>query len=186
MFMDGIIQDKSKPKVVHEGEFLRFIRKGRWEYVERNNCSAIVIIAALTEDNHVVFVEQYRPPVDKMVIEFPAGLVNDRKGKKKESNLSAAKRELLEEAGYKALKWTEILEGPVSSGSSADLVTLFLASDAQKVSEGGGDETESIVVHLVPLSNVDQWLLKMQDKGCLVEPKIYTGLYFLKTYNRVS
>lgn len=178
--------NKAKQEIIHEGKFLRFMRKGGWEYVQRNNCSAIVIIAALTEDNHVVFVEQYRPPVDKMVIEFPAGLVNDLGRKRKESNLSAAKRELLEETGYQAKKLVKILEGPTSSGSSADIITMFLANNARKIAEGGGDNSESITVHLVPIADVDQWLVKMRGKGRLVEPKIYTGLYFLKTYNEVS
>ena len=179
--MRAQVNNKAKQKVLHEGKFLRFVRKGDWEYVQRNNCSAIVIIVAMTEDDHVVFVEQYRPPVDKIVIEFPAGLVNDLGEKSKESNLTAAKRELLEETGYQATKMVKILEGPVSSGSNADLITMFLAKDVKKVSEGGGDDFESIIVHSVPLGNVDQWLTKMERKGYLVEPKIYTGLYFLRS-----
>ena len=71
------MNSKAKQEIIYEGKFLRFIRMGGWEYVQRNNCSAIVIIMALTEDDHVIFVEQYRPPVDKIVIEFPAGLVDD-------------------------------------------------------------------------------------------------------------
>jgi len=178
--------NKTKQEIMHEGKFLRFVRKGGWEYVQRNNCSAIVIIVALTEDNHVIFVEQYRLPVDKMVIEFPAGLVNDQGKKRKESNLTAAKRELLEETGYQAKKLVEILEGPTSSGCSADMVTMFLAHNVRKITDGGGDNTEAITIHLVPIADVDQWLDKMKRKGYLVEPKIYTGLYFLKTYNKVS
>ena len=175
-----------KQKILYEGKFLRFCKKGQWEYMQRNNCSAIVIIAAMTEDDRVIFVEQYRPPVNKIVIEFPAGLVNDHGTKKKESILSAAKRELLEEAGYRAKKWDKVVEGPVSSGSSADLVTLYVAHNAQKIAKGGGDDMESIIVHAVSIEDVDQWLVQMKRKGYLIEPKIYTGLYFLKTYNRVS
>lgn len=174
---------KAKRKIIHEGQFLRFVCKGDWEYVERNNCSAIVIIVAMTEDDHVIFVEQYRPPVGKKAIEFPAGLVNDRGHKKKESILSAAKRELLEETGYQAGRMVKILEGPVSSGSSADMVTIVQAKNVRKVSGGGGDEFESIIVHAVPLDDTDQWLTKMRRKGYLIEPKIYTGLYFLLKQN---
>ena len=184
--MRALINKKFKQKIIHDGKFLRLCRKGQWEFVQRNNCSGIVIIAAITEDDRILFVEQYRPPVGKEVIEFPAGLANDHGKKRKESALSAAKRELLEETGYRAKKWVKILEGPVSSGSSSDLVTLFLAYNAQKVAVGGGDDLESIIVHAVSIKNVDQWLAKMKRKGCLIEPKIYTGLYFLKTYNRVS
>ena len=179
--MRAQVNNNAEPKILHEGKFLRFVRKGEWEYVQRNNCSAVVIIVAMTEDEHVLFVEQYRPPVGKVVIEFPAGLVNDLKHKKGESILSAAKRELLEETGYKAKKLVKILEGPTSSGSSADIITMFQANDVKKIAEGGGDDFESITVHAIPVANVDQWLAKMKRKGCLIEPKIYTGLYFLRS-----
>lgn len=181
--MRAQISKTAKRKIVHEGKFLRFVSMGEWEYVQRNNCSAIVIIVAMTDEERVIFVEQYRPPVGKKVIEFPAGLVNDRKSRKKESLLSAAKRELLEETGYKAGRIVKLLEGPVSSGSSSDIVTMVQAKNVRKVAQGGGDEFESIVVHEVPLNEVDQWLAKMRRKGFLIEPKIYTGLYFLKTLN---
>lgn len=170
--------------VIYEGKFLRFCRKGEWEYVQRNNCSGIVIIVAMTRDRHVILVEQYRPPVGRKAIEFPAGLVNDRGHTTKESILSAARRELLEETGYKAKRMVKLLEGPVSSGSSADMVTMVQAKDVQKISRGGGDEFESIIVHEVPLEEMDRWLNKMKRRGYLVEPKVYTGLYFLKTYNK--
>lgn len=175
---------KAKKEIIHNGKFLRFIRKGEWEYVERNNCSAIVIIVAMTKKRHVLFVEQYRPPVGRKAIEFPAGLVNDRGSKRRESIYSAAKRELLEETGYQAGSMVKLLEGPVSSGSSSDMVIMVQARNVRKVSQGGGDEFETIIVHEVPLDETDRWLLKMRRKGYLVEPKIYTGLYFLKTYNK--
>ena len=177
---------KDKKTIIHEGKFLRFVQKGDWEFVQRNNCSAVVIIVPMTNDDEVVFVEQYRPPVDKRVIEFPAGLVNDLPNIKQESVVAAAKRELLEETGYQANKLIKVLEGPTSSGTSADLITIFQANNVIKVADGGGDDFESITVHTVPLVDVDTWLAKMKRKGCLIEPKIYTGLYFLKTYNRAS
>ena len=83
--MRARVKKGAKKKVIHEGEFLRFVRSGEWEYFERNNCSAIVIIVAMTKQKRVLFVKQFRPPVGKKVIELPAGLVNDRGLKKKES-----------------------------------------------------------------------------------------------------
>jgi len=171
----------TKKVIVHEGKFLRFVRRGDWEYTERSNCSAVVIIVAMTDDRKVLFVEQYRPPVQGKAIEFPAGLVNDSAVKRRESLLTAARRELLEETGYAAGKMTKLLEGPSSSGSSADMVTIVHATDLRKVGEGGGDDFESIVVHEVPLDDADRWLAKMRKKKYLIEPKIYAGLYFLKT-----
>ena len=174
----------AKRIILKEGKFMRLVKKGKWEFAERNNCSGIVIIVAITDEKKVIFVEQYRPPVDKRVIEFPAGLVNDECYPKIESVAAAAKRELLEETGYQAQKIIQLLEGPVSSGSSGDLVTMVLAKGLRKVSAGGGvDHDESIIVHEINLKNVDSWLRKMEGKGYLVEPKIYTGLYFLNNYN---
>lgn len=182
--MRAKINKKVKKQIVYNGKFLQLIRKGEWEYAQRNNCSAIVIIVALTDEKRVLFVEQYRPPVGRKAIEFPAGLVNDGKSKRKESVLTAAKRELLEETGYKAGKIIKLLDGPVSSGSSADMVTMVHAQNLKKVGCGGGDELESIIVHEVSLNETDRWLEKMRRKGFLIEPKIYTGLYFLKRKNQ--
>jgi len=174
---------KATKKIVHQGRFLRFVKRGSWEFVERHNCTAIVIIVAVTDDQKVVFTEQFRPPVFKNVIEFPAGLVNDSASAKEETINQAAKRELLEETGYKAKKIVELLVGPTSSGSSADLVTMVRAVGIQKVAQGGGDADEAITVHEVDLKNVDVWLDKMKRKGYLIEPKIYAGLYMLNKYN---
>ena len=176
----------TKHRVIHEGRFLKFLKAGDWEYVRRHNCTGIVIIVPVTDDGCLLFVEQYRPPVRKNVIEFPAGLVNDRGDTKKESVLTAAKRELLEETGYKASQIKRILKGPVSGGSSADLVEMFVASGLKKVHDGGGDEFEHIQVHKVRIKFAQTWLLKMQNKGRLIEPKIYAGLYFVNSYNNKS
>lgn len=179
-----VVDKKAKKEIKYRGNFLRFIKQGRWEYVERTNCSSIVIVLPVTDEKRVLFVEQYRLPVKGKVIEFPAGLVNDLEAKKPETIVTAAKRELLEETGYQAGRMTKLLDGPSSSGSTSDFVTVFYAHDLKKVSKGGGDETESIIVHEVPLEEVDQWLDKMRRKKFLIEPKIYAGLYFLNAYNK--
>ncbi|OGX42854.1 MAG: hypothetical protein A3G91_00765 [Omnitrophica WOR_2 bacterium RIFCSPLOWO2_12_FULL_50_9] len=170
----------AKKIVMKEGRFLRLLRKGGREYVERNNCRGIIIIVAMTRDQKVLLVEQYRPPVGKRVIEFPAGLISDRHTLKGESFVMAARRELLEETGYKAERIMPLLKGPVSSGLSADRVTVVRAYGLTKVATGGWDKLESIIVHEVALPRVDRWLRMMTERGVLIEPKVYTGLYFLK------
>src|SRR3989338_2614578 len=101
------------------------------------------------------------------------------KADKNESMRTAAKRELLEETGYKAGKIVKLLTGPVSSGFTADIVTVVRAYGLRKVARGGGDHTENIVVHEVPLAKAEHWLKQMARKGCLIEPKVYAGLFFL-------
>ena len=174
---------KNNVQVIYEGNFLRYVKKDNWEFVERHNCSGIVIIVAVTPSKKILFVEQFRVPVNKRVIEFPAGLVGDERDTPKESMAIAAKRELLEETGYKASTIETMMSGPVSSGSSADIVTMVRAKGLKKMGKGGGKDDEDIAVHEVPMSKVDGWLKEKSRKGCYVEPKVYTGLYFLSKYN---
>lgn len=175
-------------KTLHKGKYLQFVERGGWEYIERLNCEGAVVIVALTDKNKLLFVEQYRPPVDKRVIEFPAGLVDDlnqKAGRKNsESYETAAKRELLEETGYQASRIEKIIVGPTSSGSSSSILTMVRAYGLKKIHQGGGDASESIKVHEVPLADVDVWLKKQEHRGCYVGPRIYAGLYYINKYNK--
>jgi ADP-ribose pyrophosphatase len=168
-----------KREVIYAGKYLKLYKYKGWEFVKRNDCSGIVVIAAKTQDGKVIFVEQFRVPLGKKVIELPAGLVGDMCHTRKESMVTAARRELLEETGYKAKRIRFIMEGPVSSGMSAQQIAFFRAEGLTQVSEGGGDETENIKVHAVPLRRAAAWLRQMEKKGRLVDPKVYAGLYFL-------
>ena len=181
--MRKLISKKDKPKIIKEGQFLRLIQHGGWEYSQRTNCTGIVVIIGMTEDKRVILTKQFRPPIKKHCIEFPAGLVNDRGLKSKESMSTAARREMLEETGYHAKKLTKIICGPVSPGSSSDLMTLFLAQGLTKKSSGGGDQSENIEVCEIPFKTVTQWVKKMESTGCLVDPKVFAGLYFLMQYS---
>lgn len=179
-----VLKANDKPQVMIEGRFIRLYRHGGWEYTQRVNCTGIVVVIAMTQERKVLLIKQYRPPVKKFCIEFPAGLVNDRGLKTKESMASAAKRELLEETGYKAGRMVKILAGPSSPGSSADIMTMYLAEDLKKSGVGGGDHTEDIEVFEVPLDKAEDWIKQMENQGCLVDPKVYSGLYFLNKTKR--
>lgn len=164
--------------VIYEGKFLRLYNKDGWEFVERTNCTSIVAIIGITDEKEVLLVEQYRMPVGKYVIEFPAGLVNDRKGYKHESMVTAARRELIEETGYRARSMKKIFSGPLSSGLTSEIMTFYFASGLEKVGVGGGDHTEKINVHKVKLNKLNQWAKKMQARGKIVDPKVFAGIYF--------
>lgn len=164
---------------VFTGDYLRLISRQGWEFVERSNCSGIVVIVSMTDAREVILVEQFRIPVGKYVIEFPAGLVGDLEADPDELLETAAKRELLEETGYEAAYMELLTEGPPSAGLSSEVLTFFRARDIVQVSEGGGDHTESIIVHHIPIDEVEAFLIKKMEQGVLVDPKIYAGLYFL-------
>ena len=148
--------------------------RGKWEFATRNTQRPAVGIVAITDDEKVVLVEQFRPAVPATLIELPAGLAGDIAGAEQEPLVEAAKRELLEETGYAAGRWTELVSGYSSPGLSDELIVLFLAEDLTKEAAGGGDESESIVLHEVSLHSVIGWLA---ERGAKADLKLLSGLY---------
>jgi ADP-ribose pyrophosphatase len=162
------------------GKFLVIIQgEGGWEYAQRVNVAGAASIAAVTPEQKVILVEQYRIPVGARTIELPAGIIGDEPGEREESHVAAARRELFEETGYEAGEMEEVVSGPSSSGLTSERITLFRARNLKRIGQGGGIENENITVHEVPLSNVDAWLLAKAKTGVLIDPKVYAGLYFL-------
>ena len=168
----------SRIETIGDGRFLRLLSRDGGEYAERPNISGIVVIVAVTDDAKLLLVEQYRPSVDRRVISLPAGLVGDQPGQEGEDLAVGAIRELEEEAGYRAERMEVLVAGPTAVGSSSDIATLMRARGLRRVSAGGGDEHEDIVVHEVPLSGVPRWLGEQASPERMIDPKIYAGLYF--------
>jgi ADP-ribose pyrophosphatase len=162
------------------GQWLRLKKRGRWEFAERVNAGGGVIILAITPDDRLLLVEQYRAAIENKTIEMPAGLVGDLAHSADEHAVEAARRELLEETGYAAGRIEFLMAGPSSSGMSSEIMAFVRAYDLVRVHAGGGDETEDIVVHEVPRNEAAQWLLKKMDEGYSVDPKMFAGLYFLE------
>lgn len=183
LYLEQSTTDVSKPILINEGRFIKFMSLKGWEYVQRNNCTGVVVIVAVTENGKILLTEQYRIPVGKKVIELPAGLVNDSFEICEEHIEEAAERELLEETGYKAGKIFRLTEGPISAGLCSEVITFVRAEDLKKEGAGGGDTSESIIVHEVSIDHIEEWLMDMQLKGVMVDPKVYAGLYFVKTKN---
>jgi ADP-ribose pyrophosphatase len=166
-----------EPEVLGAGRHLRLVRREGWEYAERVTGTGVVAVVAVTDDDRVVLTEQYRPPVRSPVIELPAGLVGDLPGALAEDLVTAARRELEEETGYAASALRLLGAGPSSAGLAAEVVSFLLATGLVRVGPGGGDATEAITVHEVPLAAVDAWLAGMVGQGRLVDPKVYAGLW---------
>jgi ADP-ribose pyrophosphatase len=143
-----------------------------------------VVIVAATKDRELLFVEQHRIPLNSRVIELPAGLAGDSKETAGEPLVNAAKRELLEETGYAAESFQYVTEGPISTGLSTEIITIYYAGNAVKVAAGGGDAEENIQVHAVPLEKVKDWLEQKRKSGCMIDPKVYAGLHFVERFFR--
>ena len=173
-------QNDMTQRTLHQGEFLALIREGHWEYAHRVKASGSAIIVAVTEEDKLVLVEQYRIPLHARTIELPAGIIGDEPKNGEEKNADAARRELLEETGFEAAHIEPLMTGAASGGLSSELITLFLASGLKRVHAGGGVDDENIVVHEVPLSTAYEWLEAKAEEGLLIDPKNYSALYFIE------
>lgn len=165
------------PETMCEGRYLRLVRRGHWEYAERTNAGCAVIIVAVTPEDRILFVEQYRIPLGKPTIEMPAGLVGDIGAH--DTVEDAARRELLEETGWSAGRIEILMSGPTSSGLSNEIVAFARANDLTRIDAGGGDETEDIIVHEIPRSEAAGWLSRKMAEGYALDPKLWAGLWFI-------
>ncbi len=104
-----------------------------------------VNVIALTPDLDIVLAEQYRHPVRKLVVEFPAGAVDDG-----EKPLAAIKRELLEETGYASDEWHLLGSCDANPARQTNRLHSFLALRARKVAEQSLGVGEFIRTRLVP------------------------------------
>ncbi|MEK7181008.1 MAG: NUDIX hydrolase [Patescibacteria group bacterium] len=103
-----------------------------------------VHIVALTNNNKIIMVRQYKHGAGKILFEVPAGYLH-----KKEAPLAAAKRELLEETGYAAKKWRRLgffYSNPTCEKGNGTYI--FLAEGAILVGKQNLDITEAIEVYL--------------------------------------
>ncbi|MEA1936825.1 MAG: NUDIX hydrolase [Patescibacteria group bacterium] len=174
----------TKRETISEGKFLRLVRISyrdnegnprEWEAVERTTGTDIVSVIPVTDDGKIILVKQFRPPVGKMVIEFPAGLRD-----KGESLEDTALRETQEETGYRAGRTRELFAGSVSAGLSDEFLTIFLATDLKFVGKKDEQEERGITVCEVPLEEVNEWLDSEEEEGAFTDVKIRAYISYIK------
>jgi ADP-ribose pyrophosphatase len=110
------------------------------EIVEHPGAVAVI---ALTKDNEMVLVRQFRRPTGEVLLEVPAGV--PQKGEKGED---AARRELEEETGYHAKKVTKAWEAYTTPGYSNELIQYYIAQD-MNLMRTHADEDEFVEAELV-------------------------------------
>ncbi len=164
----------------YKGRYLSLLERNGWEFVSRSNASKVVALVAVTENSEIILVEQYRKPVGGSVIEIPAGLVGDHDDPN-ESVLVAAARELEEETGYTAAGLEILMECPSSAGMSDEIISFVIARGLSRTGPGGGDDSENIITHAVPLDQVDDWLAQQRADGKMLDPKVYSALHWLQS-----
>lgn len=131
---------------------------GRTIPIEQQTHPGGVCVCAITEDNELLLVEQYRFGVDEYVLEFPAGLIEEDEDPK-----LTALRELQEETGYEASYIEDLGEFYLSPGYSNEIIHLFFAKDLKYVGTNF-DENEVIETFKISLDkmkdDLDNHLIK--------------------------
>ena len=157
-------------KVEWEGKYLRIVRVGTWEFVERcGGVHAVVIFAE--HDGKVVLVEQTRTPLgERKCLELPAGLVGDEDPSATVEG--TAIKELEEETGFTADRIEVIGEFFSSPGMVAEGYTLVRAHGLLRIGEGGGTEHEEIEVHLVARADIPAFVERKRAEGCAIDTKM--------------
>lgn len=156
-------------EIVWQGRFITAKTRGKWEYVSRSRgISAAVILAV--HDGAVVLVEQFRVPLGRTCLELPAGLIGD--GSSDEAPELAAARELEEETGFRAGRIENLGQFYSSPGMVSESFHLMRAHDLERVHQGGGVEDEDIVVHVVPLADLDAFVADKRAQGCGMDVKL--------------
>ncbi len=131
-----------------------------------------VAVIPVTEHNSMILVKQYRKAVERFLYELPAG-----KLELNEEPRETAVRELKEETGYVANKLTYLYEFYTSPGYCNEKMYLFLGED---LVEGTAepDSGEFIVCEELKIED----LLKMIDRGEIMDAKTIIGIYLARDY----
>ncbi|RLA62825.1 MAG: NUDIX hydrolase [Epsilonproteobacteria bacterium] len=113
------------------------------------DCWDWVNIVALTAENEVVMVEQYRQGIDSITLEIPGGV-----GHPGEDIIDGAKRELAEETGYQSTEWVKLGQVDANPAFMSNTCATYLALNCQKAGPQNLDPLEEIDIKLVPLKDI--------------------------------
>ncbi|WP_244825469.1 MULTISPECIES: NUDIX hydrolase [unclassified Caballeronia] len=173
---DGLIEKKVESVTLHEGKFLTLKRDtvelpdgkhATREFVEHPGA---VMILPEFDDGRVLLERQYRYPVGKVLLEFPAGKLDPN-----EDELTCAKRELLEETGYTASEWIFLTRIHPVISYSTEFIDLYLA---RGLTAGNArlDEGEFLETFIAEPAQLMQWV----KDGTISDVKTIIGAFWLE------
>ncbi|WAM30621.1 NUDIX domain-containing protein [Caldicellulosiruptor naganoensis] len=134
--------------------------------------SGAAVIVPVDDEENVILVKQFRKPIEKVIIELPAGKLD-----KGEEPLECAKRELEEETGYSAKEFVKLTEIYTTPGFSNEVIHVYLA---RRLTQGSShtDLDEFVEIFKVSLDDA----VKMVKNGEIKDAKTIIGLLLAKMY----
>ena len=133
-----------------------------------------VAILAILDDGRILLERQYRYPIAKVCMEIPAGKLDPN-----EDPLVCAQRELEEETGYSASKWSYVRRIHPVISYSTEFIDIYLAEGLQP-GKSRLDEEEFLDVFAAPLDEILAWV----EQGVITDVKTTIAIYWLDRYRR--
>lgn len=168
------VEETIKSENIYEGRIIK-VRVDTVELHNRSYAKREIVehqrgvgIVPVTEDNQIYLIKQYRKPINKIIYEIPAGLVEDN-----ESIQDTAKRELQEEIGFYPNKIELLTENYASPGFTDEIFSIFLARDL-KESKLDLDEGE----YVEPVKISIEEALDMIENFEIMDAKTVIGILY--------
>lgn len=175
----GLGEDTLSSELVYTGDYLRVHRdtvrlpNGATSYREYLQHPGAVMIMPVFDNGDVLVERQYRYPMRQVFVEFPAG-----KKDTGEEPLTTAQRELLEETGYTAERFTHITDIHNALAYCDEVIHFFVAEGLHDSGQQHLDDNEFVQVLRVPLAELMNWI----RQGWAPDVKTQLGAFWLQDY----
>ncbi|MGB2818969.1 MAG: NUDIX hydrolase [Burkholderiaceae bacterium] len=174
---DPLAEHTLDSRLAFEGVFLRLYvdgvkssdgHVGTREYLRHPGA---VMIIPLLDAEHVLLERQFRYPLGRAIVEFPAGKIDAG-----EPPFECARRELLEETGYTARRWSYLGGLHNAVAYSDEKIEIYLAEDLECNGRAALDAGETLEVFEAPWRQLLEWV----RDGSVTDVKTMVGAFWLE------
>jgi ADP-ribose pyrophosphatase len=174
---DPLAERTLDSRLVFEGVFLKLFvdqvrsadgHQGTREYLRHPGA---VMIIPLLDAEHVLLERQFRYPLGRSIVEFPAGKIDPG-----EPPFECARRELFEETGYTARRWSHLGGLHNAVAYSDERIEIYLAEELERSGDATLDAGETLEVFEAPWRQLLEWV----RDGAVTDVKTMVGAFWLE------